>query len=64
MTPKIIPDSYEPGALDDAWREYRGADPARNNPDAFQAFRAGYRRGIAQGAVIASGMIVHAGEEH
>ncbi|RZT59333.1 hypothetical protein EV140_1938 [Microcella alkaliphila] len=54
------PDSYEPASLDVAWTEYRDANPARNNPDGFAAFRAGYRRGISQGALLASSIVVHA----
>lgn len=54
------PDSYEPASLDVAWAEYRDANPARNNPDGFAAFRAGYRRGISQGALLASSTSVHA----
>ncbi|MFN4000882.1 hypothetical protein [Microcella sp.] len=52
-------DSYEPAALKVAWSEYRDANPENNHPERYQAFRAGYRRGIAQGALLALTTFVH-----
>lgn len=59
---RIVEDSYEPGALDEAWTDYRNAHPENRTPVGYGAFRAGYRRGVAQGAVIASTTFVHAAE--
>lgn len=56
----IVEDSYEPATLEDAWTEYRNAHPQNNSPVGYATFRAGYRRGVAQGAVIASTTFVHA----
>lgn len=53
---------YDSATLDQAWLEYRTADYTRNNPDSFVAFRAGYRRGVAQGALIASTTFFHAAD--
>lgn len=58
-TSRIVEDSYKPAALEDAWSEYRDANPENNHPERYQAFRAGYRRGIAQGALLASSTFVH-----
>jgi hypothetical protein len=60
--PRIIPDSYEPAPLDEAWGEYRDDHPEANNPVGRAAFRAGYRRGISQGALLSAATFVHAAE--
>ena len=56
-------DSYEPASLDEAWTDYRTQHPERNNPDGYAAFRAGFRRGVAQGAVICASTFVHSAPE-
>lgn len=55
----IIADSYEPGTLDQAWAEYVAAHPTADAELGFVMYRAGYRRGIAQGALMAASTIVH-----
>ena len=57
---RIVEDSFEPGTLDEAWTEYRNAHPENNGPVGYTTFRAGYRRGVTQGALIASTTFVHA----
>lgn len=59
---RIVEDSYEPATLEDAWTEYRDTCPTINSPVGYATFRAGYRRGIAQGGLIASTTFVHASE--
>jgi len=59
VSPRIVEDSYEPAQLEVAWNEYRDAQPENNHPERYQAFRAGYRRGIAQGALLAQTTFVH-----
>lgn len=54
-----MPDSYEPATLDVAWAEYRDTHPGRNNPDGYATFRAGFRRGVAQGALLSASTFVH-----
>lgn len=56
---KFVEDSYEPAPLDVAWAEYRDANPQWNNPDGFAAFRAGFRRGVGQGALLTASTFVH-----
>lgn len=51
---------YEPGTLEEAWGDYRNANPKLNHPQGREIFRAGFRRGIAQGALLASSTFVHA----
>lgn len=55
----MVEDSYEPATLDIAWGEYRDAHPEANSPVGRAAFRAGFRRGIGQGALLASSTFVH-----
>lgn len=61
---KIIPDSYEPASAPDAWREYLAAHPElTGDRDAlFVIFRAGHRRGFAQGALVSASTVVHVRE--
>lgn len=56
---RVVEDSYEPAELEVAWSEYRDAHPENNHPERYQAFRAGFRRGVAQGALLASSTFVH-----
>lgn len=55
----IEEDSFEPASLDEAWTDYRTKHPERNNPDGYAAFRAGFRRGVAQGALMCASTFVH-----
>ena len=59
----MVEDSYEPATLDQAWTEYREANPHRNNPDGYAAFRAGFRRGVGQGALLTSSTMVHSAHD-
>lgn len=59
-----IEDSYEPAELSVAWAEYRIANPTRNSPAGYAAFRAGYRRGIAQGALLSASTFVHSFDDN
>lgn len=56
-------DSYEPGTLEQAWAEYRTENPQHNNPDGYAAFRAGFRRGVSQGAVLSATTFFHSASE-
>jgi hypothetical protein len=46
-------------SVDQAWVDYRTANPAKNHPDARLAFRAGYREGINAGALLTASIVVH-----
>ena len=61
--PVVVEDSYEAAALDVAWAEWRDANPTRNSPAGYEAFRAGYRRGIGQGALLAATTFVHSDDQ-
>jgi hypothetical protein len=41
-----------PRSVDQAWADYRTANPTKNHPDGHLAFRAGYREGINTGALL------------
>lgn len=56
---RLVEDSYDPAPLDVAWAEYRDANPHLNHPDGYAAFRAGFRRGVGQGALLSATTFVH-----
>ena len=44
---------YEPAILETAWREFQADHIGPTTSSGYIAFRAGYRRGFAQGSLMA-----------
>lgn len=63
--PPIVEDSYEPGTVEDAWREYCTAHGRQPYPrdDTYSVFRSGWRRGFGQGSNLAVSTFVHSIED-
>jgi hypothetical protein len=61
--PEIVEDSYEPGQVEHAWREYIATHPSvPQDGETWLIFRAGWRRGFGQGTYVASTTFVHTRE--
>lgn len=53
-SPAVVEDSYEPGDVETAWREYCETHNVAPYPrdDRYQLFRSGWRRGFGQGSLM------------